>query len=72
MKLFGIHADLPLDARYAVLACPDGQGAPSSKDIFGTEHKLEGRVALRPQDVPPVADDLFHQLDATQTCAGLR
>jgi hypothetical protein len=25
-----------------------------------------------PQDVPPVADDLLHQLDATQTCAGLR
>lgn len=77
MKLFGTHADLPLDARHAVLACPDGQGAPSSKDIFGTEHKLEGRVALRPQDVPPqdvppVADDLLHQLDATRARAGLR
>jgi hypothetical protein len=62
---------------HANSASLEGQDAPSSKDIVGTEHKLEGRVALRPQDVPPqdvppVADNLLHQLDATQACAGLR
>jgi hypothetical protein len=72
MQRFVFNADLPLDAMYANAARPDGQDAPGSKDIVGTENKLEGRVALRPQDVPPVADNLPHQLDATQTCAGLR
>jgi hypothetical protein len=72
MKLLGIHADLPLDARHAVLARPDGQGAPSSHDIFGTEHKLGGRVALCPQAALQLTHCLHHQLDAIQARAGLK
>jgi hypothetical protein len=70
MKLLVLNPDLPLDALHAALARFDGQGAPSRKDIFGTEHKLGGRVAVRPQDAPHLADCPHHQLDATQACAG--
>jgi hypothetical protein len=61
MKLLVINPDLPLDAMHASLARPDGQDARSSKDIFGTEHNLGGRVALRPQDALHLADCLYHQ-----------
>jgi hypothetical protein len=50
MKCLVIKAELPLDAMYTVLARSDGQCEPSSRDSVGTEHKLGGRVALRPQD----------------------